>query len=204
MADDARNALFGGAANRNAGKVNPYANVGGAPTSENGDIPTDTTTTTTTTSSSSSTTTNKSSSSATNTRSKPEDDDPNRNALLAGGKKKVEITAPTTNVDEIPKTTMEAVMFEGDLEFDFQDLNLTAGATYGGSSNLNGGFTETNDNMLDFEILDNDLARFEQDELVKDALQQGVDLRIYSKQVDHELRQMEMLSIADCKYYCLI
>lgn len=203
MADDARNALFGGAASRNTGKVNPYANIGGgggpsttAPHTDNNnannlDIPTDTTASTTTKNSSA------------NTRSKPDtnnDDDPARNLLLAGGKKKVDTTTTSNVVEEIPKTTMDAVMFEGDLEFDFQDLNLTAGATYGGSSNLNGGFTETSDNLLDFEILDNDLARFEQDELVKDALQRGVDLRVYSKQVDHELRQMEMLSIADCKY----
>ncbi len=43
------------------------------------------------------------------------------------------------------------------------------------------------------------LTRFEvQDEVIRDALSREVDLRKYSKQVDGELRHMEMLSIADC------
>lgn len=122
--------------------------------------------------------------------------------LLAGGKKRPDPSrdvaagagADNANNDEMPPA--EGAMFEGDLDFDFADLNMTAGA-----SAANGrGVGDGEDGGLDFAAIDADLERFEKDDMVREALQRGVDLRLYSKQVDHELRQLEMLSIADCKY----
>lgn len=41
------------------------------------------------------------------------------------------------------------------------------------------------------------MAKFEQDEVVREALARGVDLRMYSKQVEGELHALELRSIAD-------
>jgi hypothetical protein len=202
MADDARSALFGGAASRNAGKANPYANVGGGPADAAGSA-----------SASAAPTSSSSSSSSSAAARSPgakgdgggEADDPNRSLLLAGGKKRPEPAAASAAAPDAvaaaapqPGANPEGAMFEGDLDFDFQDLNLTTGAGGAGGAASGRGVGDAEDGSLDFAALDADLARFERDELVRDALQKGVDLRIYSKQVDMELRQMEMLSIADC------
>nr|CAH90842.1 hypothetical protein [Pongo abelii] len=40
-----------------------------------------------------------------------------------------------------------------------------------------------------------------EDELVKEALKTGVDLRHYSKQVELELQQIEQKSIRDCQIF---
>lgn len=50
---------------------------------------------------------------------------------------------------------------------------------------------------LNFAVIDEDLARFAQDEVVREALARGVDLRLYARQVEGELRSMEALSIRD-------
>ena len=46
-------------------------------------------------------------------------------------------------------------------------------------------------------MIDEDLSKFAQDEKIRDALARGVDLRLYARQVDAELRHLEMESIAD-------
>ncbi len=206
MADDAAlAALFGSAAARQAGKPNPYANLSGGETASSSSS------SASASASASAGSSNAASSGASGAqRGKVADAPPAdaadaaRASLLAGADTRRKVEPPeSTNAgpsssdanaaDSGPEIKGE--MFEGDLEFDFQDLNLTAGAGVGSGA----GSGADPASALDFAAIDEDLARFEQDELVRDALQRGVDLRLYSKQVDMELRQMEMLSIADCE-----
>jgi hypothetical protein len=56
---------------------------------------------------------------------------------------------------------------------------------------------------IDLTEIDEDIVRFQQDELVQKALETGVDLREYSKNIESELRQVEIDSIEDCKATCL-
>jgi hypothetical protein len=51
---------------------------------------------------------------------------------------------------------------------------------------------------IDLTEIDEDIIRFQQDELVQQALKTGVDLREYSKNIESELRQVEIDSIEDC------
>ena len=43
---------------------------------------------------------------------------------------------------------------------------------------------------IDFEGIDDDLASFQEDEMVKQALQRGVDLRKYADELDKELKDV--------------
>jgi len=47
----------------------------------------------------------------------------------------------------------------------------------------------------DFDGIDDDLDRFQEDAHVKDALGRGVDLREYSRQLEHDLKQVEEESV---------
>ena len=212
--DKARDSLFGPSAKRNINKPNPYADSNLTSTS----APV-TASTPASVSASAPIPYSTSSSSATTTTT-ADADDIARSTLLAGGKKsiipKVPIAPPTPlspgdgalSLSNAPTQTM--AMFEGDFEFDFADLNITSGAQGDAARALgllDGGSAASKasaaaaamaaDGSLDFAAIDSDMARFEKDELVRDALNRGVDLRVYSKQVDGELRQMETLSIAD-------
>ncbi|CAM9642682.1 unnamed protein product [Phaeothamnion confervicola] len=57
------------------------------------------------------------------------------------------------------------------------------------------GGLEVND--IDFSGIDEDLERFQQDAIVKQALLQGVDLRGYSADIEQELREVEMESVRE-------
>jgi hypothetical protein len=203
--DKARDSLFGPSAKRNVNKPNPYADSNlnnsssAAPSSQPvaASAP----------SPPSSSQTNAGSSSTSDA------DDPARAMLLAGGKKIQSKIAPPTPLSpsEAAGTTSQTMaMFEGDFEFDFADLNITSGAQGDAARALGllgsgsaaakasaAAAAMAADGSLDFAAIDSDMARFEKDELVRDALNRGVDLRVYSKQVDVELRHMETLSIAD-------
>lgn len=50
---------------------------------------------------------------------------------------------------------------------------------------------------VNFDAIDEDLEDFQQDEIVKEALEKGVDLRHYSRQIDKDLFAAEVASIAD-------
>eukprot|EP00753_Platysulcus_tardus_P019193 PLAT7068.2.p1 GENE.PLAT7068.2~~PLAT7068.2.p1 ORF type:complete len:697 (-),score=327.43 PLAT7068.2:62-2080(-) len=50
---------------------------------------------------------------------------------------------------------------------------------------------------INFEELHEDLVKFQQDEVVREALLKGVDLGDYSRQIDEELKDVELLSVAD-------
>lgn len=184
MADDSgRDSLFGGAAKRNAGRPNKYAEAGAQPGAQPA-----------------------SAAAPQPAQAKPpaakdnapgknanSDDDPNRGLLLAGGKKKPEPAAAAAVVEDLQPQVMQAAdMFEGDLDFHFEDLNLTGGAAAGGPLDSLGG-----EGSLDFQAIDDDMQKFAQDEVVREALSRGVDLRQYSKQVEGELHSLELRSIAD-------
>ena len=47
---------------------------------------------------------------------------------------------------------------------------------------------------IDFTGIDQDLARFQQDELVKQALSRGVELKGYSAQIEQELKEVRECS----------
>ena len=82
-----------------------------------------------------------------------------------------------------------AVGGDGEINFDINDLDIT-----------NDDFEEL---IGDLDTLD--LDAFQQDELVQQAIQDGVDLREYSKHIEDDLRKIETQSIDDCTYpnYCL-
>lgn len=50
---------------------------------------------------------------------------------------------------------------------------------------------------VDFSTLEGDLVKFQQDEVVQDALQRGVDLGQYARQVDTDLLALQASSIPD-------
>ena len=49
---------------------------------------------------------------------------------------------------------------------------------------------------INFEEIDEDLATFQEDELVQQALHRGVDLDKYGKELERDLRQVWCLAIA--------
>jgi len=120
-----------------------------------------------------------------------EDEDAAKAGLLAGAAKRVERerslaakAPPPAPAPIIPESSFDQSPM--DYEVDLKDLNLLS---------LSG--NEKEQELLDFSAIDGDLERFSQDPVIRDALARGVDLRMYSKQVDSELRSMEALSIAD-------
>mmetsp|Transcript_7199 Transcript_7199/g.17520 ORF Transcript_7199/g.17520 Transcript_7199/m.17520 type:complete len:731 (-) Transcript_7199:191-2383(-) len=50
---------------------------------------------------------------------------------------------------------------------------------------------------IDFNEVDDDLKKFQEDEIVKDALQRGVDLGDYARQIETELKRTEKDSVSD-------
>ena len=201
MADDgdaARASLFGGASSRAGRKPNPYADVpsGEAPSAA---APSAT-------------------SAASNVGAGFDPLDPSdvaRHALLAGGKKKPSAAAaaadaPHASASQPPPSQQTAAVEpldddDGGIDFDFEGLNMTAGigsspsrgGGRGGVDGDHGGATSGSAEELNFDEIDSDLSHFSADPVIREALSRGVDLRLYARQVDHELRSMEMLSIAD-------
>lgn len=49
---------------------------------------------------------------------------------------------------------------------------------------------EWNVDDINFEEIDEDLANFQEDEIVQSALHRGVDLRKYGKELERDLRQV--------------
>ena len=118
----------------------------------------------------------------------PTVDDLNRASLLSGGGGGSR-SAPVKPPEPVPAAAPPAPPADDDdgaVEFDFENLNLSAGA---------GG--ERGEEALDFGAIDADLTNFAQDGVIREALSRGVDLRLYARTVDAELRSMEMLSIGD-------
>jgi hypothetical protein len=176
--DSARSSLFGGAAARNAGKSNPFAAAAenGAPNGENS---------------------GKSGVSEQKGATPLNDEDQARSALLAGGRarKSVAVPTPVAAPAPPPPAVQSEVPDDGEVTFDFDNLNLMeAMRTEGGAANSGDGLAMED---LNFAAIDDDLSNFAQDEVIREALSSGIDLRMYSRQVDSELRHMEMLSIED-------
>jgi hypothetical protein len=55
----------------------------------------------------------------------------------------------------------------------------------------------TNDATLDFDGVDLDLARFKENPRVKRALEEGKDLRVYSREIEAELAALEQQCVSD-------
>ena len=68
------------------------------------------------------------------------------------------------------------------INFDLGELDIT---------------TNDDDSLIDFEEIDDDLMHFSQDNLVKEALQKGVDLRIYSATIDTDIQIKEEIVLMD-------
>lgn len=47
---------------------------------------------------------------------------------------------------------------------------------------------------IDFSGIDEDLEQFQQDDIVRQALREGVDLRGYARDIDLELREVLLVS----------
>ena len=47
-------------------------------------------------------------------------------------------------------------------------------------------------NEIDFEEIDDDLAAFQEDEMVKLALERGVDLKRYGQELEKELKSVNL------------
>ncbi|CBN77348.1 conserved unknown protein [Ectocarpus siliculosus] len=52
---------------------------------------------------------------------------------------------------------------------------------------------------IDFSGIDEDLEQFQQDDIVREALRDGVDLRGYARDIDLELREVEHNSVEGYK-----
>jgi hypothetical protein len=66
-------------------------------------------------------------------------------------------------------------------------------------------FGELNLTSQDDDILDEAAGHIQEnleDELVQEALRKGVDLRQYSREIETELRKVEVHSIEDCILLC--
>eukprot|EP00824_Muranothrix_gubernata_P005780 TRINITY_DN17560_c0_g1_i1.p1 TRINITY_DN17560_c0_g1~~TRINITY_DN17560_c0_g1_i1.p1 ORF type:complete len:764 (-),score=142.62 TRINITY_DN17560_c0_g1_i1:7-2133(-) len=66
-----------------------------------------------------------------------------------------------------------------------------------GLLNLDLGELDITTEEVELDDLDEDFERYQQDDLVKDALVKGVDLRQYSRQIESDLREVEQASIQD-------
>lgn len=67
-----------------------------------------------------------------------------------------------------------------DFKSDFDDLDIT---------------TEN----IDFDDLGDDIEKFQQDEILRKVLSEGVDLRNYARQIDEDLHVAEEDIISQCK-----
>lgn len=55
-------------------------------------------------------------------------------------------------------------------------------------------FMEEGNDEIDFSGIDEDLEQFQQDDIVRQALREGVDLRGYARDIDLELREVFSVS----------
>ena len=62
------------------------------------------------------------------------------------------------------------------------------GTENGRVSNLHGNSSTTEDEEIDFDEIDDDLERFQEDEMVKSALHRGVDLKKYGQELGRQLK----------------
>eukprot|EP00164_Ancoracysta_twista_P004504 GFYU01006071.1.p1 GENE.GFYU01006071.1~~GFYU01006071.1.p1 ORF type:complete len:684 (-),score=185.98 GFYU01006071.1:62-2113(-) len=66
-----------------------------------------------------------------------------------------------------------------------------------GELNLNLGELDITTEDFDFDKIDDEIALFQQNEFVKEALEKGIDLRKYSREIENDLREVEKDSIED-------
>ena len=76
---------------------------------------------------------------------------------------------------------------DSDVDDDGNIPQFTTGATDITSTNI----------TFDVNAIGEDLERFQSDPIVKKALEEGVDLRQYSRSIDKDLQEIEKLTIKD-------
>ncbi|KAL6056094.1 Vacuolar sorting protein VPS52/suppressor of actin Sac2, variant 2 [Balamuthia mandrillaris] len=110
-------------------------------------------------------------------------EDQERNELLGGknvgvNKARSPRAAPAMQRDIIPLPELLSLQDRGPLDLDLGDLDIT---------NVD----------VDFDEIDELIDKFQQDDRVKEALIQGVDLREYTNSIERDLRKVERESVAD-------
>lgn len=70
-----------------------------------------------------------------------------------------------------PTEETDASNDDGDLQIDFSNLNITS-------------------EDIDFDEIDDDLERFQEDDMVKQALQRGIDLKKYGQELASQLKEV--------------
>ncbi|GBG28568.1 Vacuolar protein sorting-associated protein 52-like [Hondaea fermentalgiana] len=86
-----------------------------------------------------------------------------------------------------------ASMMHGGADEVYED-EAAAAAEAGGGGRAD---EDQDDFEFDLTTIEEDLARFQEDEVVRDALARGVDLRSYSRQIDGDLRALQSSSIPE-------
>ena len=76
-----------------------------------------------------------------------------------------------TPLQPFGSSTVATNLPEESVHLDFSNLNITS-------------------EEIDFEEIDDDLERFQEDEMVKQALHRGVDLRKYGKELGLQLKEV--------------
>jgi hypothetical protein len=85
----------------------------------------------------------------------------------------------------------------GELDITTQDISLDD--VDGKSGQSHACVAERSPSCMCADVCADDLAKFQQDAIVKEALQKGVDLRHYSRQIEYELRKIEGECVQDCE-----
>ena len=75
--------------------------------------------------------------------------------------------------------------FRSEFDIDIDNLNIT---------------TET----INFDEIDDDLERFQEDEMVQQALHRGVDLKKYGRELEKELREVEFCLFISAGYFFML
>lgn len=66
------------------------------------------------------------------------------------------------------------------------------------------GFGEESINSIDFNTIDEDLEQFQQDPIVKESLEKGIDLRSYARGIEDEIKDLQVLSFLAHKLQMVI
>lgn len=92
-------------------------------------------------------------------------------------------SANTAGADTLPRSTLTPfggaasaiIVPEETVHLDFSNLNITS-------------------EEIDFDEIDDDLERFQEDDMVKQALHRGVDLRKYGQELSLQLKEVVRLA----------
>ena len=88
--------------------------------------------------------------------------------------------------EDINQENIETKQNDNNLEIDFTD-----------AVNINLDDIDITTENLNLDDVDDDLKQFHSDQMIKEALEQNVDLGKYAKKIEEELKQKEIASIKD-------